>query len=403
MNISTLYFFIALFLLEIYPAIAVKKIGNKSIFPKLYAITSILIVVYLVYSGITLDRKHPKNIAFTLTLIVITYVPKFFISGVLLFEDIYRLFIYLYSKIFKTKAYLPGRRKAISILSFSLASIPFLGIIHGIVWGKFQYTLHKVKLSFPNLPKSFDGYKIVQISDIHLGSFKESQKERIQKGIDLINEQKADLFLFTGDSVNYKAEEILPWLDMFKPVTAKDGKFSIFGNHDYAIYTDFNPLQKEQNLEKIVRYHKQIDWNLLRNKNIKITKGTEFINIIGVENWGVGRFPKAGDLTLATQGINPGEFNILMSHDPTHFDKKVKEFPLDIPLTLSGHTHGMQFGVEIPGIFKWSPIKYIYPKWAGLYKDKGKYLYVNRGFGFLGMSARVGIFPEITVIELQRV
>lgn len=334
------------------------------------------------------------------------FVFKLLLIVFFLFEDIGRLvkLIFLVAvQLFqgeKVSTSPVNRRKFIRKAGLFVAAIPFTSMLYGITKGKYNFKVNHIKLSFPNLPKSFEGYKIVQISDIHSGSFDE--QEAILDGVDLINKQEADLILFTGDLVNNDSREIVPFINDFKKLRATDGVFSILGNHDYGDYKKWpSEKEKEKNMDLLYEYQKQMDFKLLNNESESIKRGGEEIGIYGVENWGNPPFPQRGDIDKALSGNENIDFKILMSHDPTHWNKKVLEHPTHFDLTLSGHTHGMQFGVEIPG-FKWSPIKYIYPQWAGLYEKSKQYLYVNRGFGFLGFPGRVGIWPEVTVIELSR-
>lgn len=397
--------FISSIFIEFYSYQAIKTLTDKKWIRKTWIIISLSALLLILIWSLNIDRNNRTQVQFLMAFFIIDYVPKLVLALVLFINDIIRLITFLFKKIFsssKEKAYFPARRKAISTLGIGLASIPFLSIIEGIVWGKYDFTVRKVHLTFPNLPDKFDGYKIVQVSDMHLGSFDINAYDKVAKGIQLINDQNPDLFLFTGDSVNNLAKEMDPWLSLLQTIKAKDGKYSILGNHDYGIYMLKSRKDQKANTENIHIRHQKIGWVLLNNEAVKIYKDDQYINIIGVENWGLGHFPKYADLSKATKDVKEGDFNILMSHDPTHFDVKVKEFPKKMHLTLAGHTHGMQFGVEIPGIIKWSPIKYRYPKWAGLYQDKGRFLYVNRGFGYIGFPGRVGIWPEITVIELKK-
>ena len=287
-----------------------------------------------------------------------------------------------------------------SMLALGVAAVPFTGIIYGVAKGRYQYTVRRIKLAFPDLPDAFNGFTITQLSDIHSGSF--DNKAAVAYGVDLANRQHSDLFVFTGDLVNNEAAEMDPWIDTFSNLKAPMGQFSILGNHDYGDYIQWPDARtKAENLESLKAVHKKIGFRLLLNERITLEKDGQRINLIGVENWGKGGFAKYGDLQKAAAGLQKDSFNILLSHDPSHWEAEVLPHPEKIHLTLSGHTHGMQFGVELPG-FRWSPIKYVYPQWAGVYERAGRYLYVNRGFGFLGFPGRVGILPEITVITLVK-
>ncbi|MDR3273295.1 MAG: metallophosphoesterase [Flavobacteriaceae bacterium] len=391
-------------IVEFYSYQAVKTLTYSRWIRFSWIAVSVLVWAVILYFVFHMDRSNKYLVQFIAGLFVTVFATKLVLGSVLLLEDVVRMGSFVFQKIFSSsEAHFPARRKFISITALGLAAIPFLSVLNGIIRGKYDFTLRKVKLSFPDLPDEFDGYKIVQLSDIHLGSFNEKNSKKIAAGIDLVNSQNADLFLFTGDSVNFYAEEMDFWLPLLEKIEAKDGKYSILGNHDYGMYAFGDNLTAQQeNVEKLYQKHQKIGWKMLRNQSVQINGNNSHINIVGVENWGLPPFPQRGDLEKASQNIPNGEFNILMSHDPSHFDAKVKEFEKKMHLTLSGHTHGMQFGVEIPNVIKWSPVKYKYPKWAGLYEEKGKYLYVNRGFGFIGFPGRVGILPEVTLIELRK-
>lgn len=325
------------------------------------------------------------------------------IIPLLLGEDIFRLAQGLYNKLAGNHPgfHVPSRRKFVSQIALGLAAVPFASILYGMYKGKYRFRVLSYTLHFKDLPDAFDGYRIAQISDIHSGSF--DNKEKVEYGVNLIKEQNADVIFFTGDMVNNKASEMLPWKDLFASLKAKDGVFSILGNHDYGDYVDWkSETEKRQNFKDLIELQKEMGFDLLMNESRYIEKNGQKIAIIGVENWGRGGFKKAGDLKKATQNIDPNDFKILLSHDPSHWEDQVIDDKLHYHLTLSGHTHGMQFGIEIPGWVKWSPAKWRYKYWAGIYKEMGQYINVNRGFGYLGYPGRVGIWPEITVIELKK-
>jgi predicted MPP superfamily phosphohydrolase len=294
----------------------------------------------------------------------------------------------------------PGRRRFIKTTGVALTSIPFVSFLYGITIGKYNFRVLNETLSFSDLPDAFDGFKILQFSDLHSGSF--DSFEDVERGFAMIKEQAADLILFTGDLVNDVESEVVPYKGLLKDLQAEYGKFSVLGNHDYS--EDFNLFpdeeSKRKNFEAIHQHHADVDFHLMNNVNHKIEKDGDHIRLIGVENWGNG-FIQEGDLDKAIVGCEPNEFSVLMSHDPTHWEQKVLPNDKHIHLTLAGHTHGMQMGVEI-GNFQWSPIQYFYKRWAGLYQELNQYLYVNRGFGFIGFAGRVGIPPEITVITLKK-
>lgn len=285
----------------------------------------------------------------------------------------------------------------------------WIGIIAGgtlfglLVYGfgnKYRYQVKRVKLNYDSLPASFAGLKIVHISDIHSGSF--TNKEAVIQGVNKIMEEEPDLILFTGDMVNNVADEMKDYMDVFNRLNAPLGVYSVLGNHDYGDYVQWKSAEeKEANLERLKQVHHSLGWRLLMNEHVVLEKGDDKIAVIGIENWSAkARFPKYGDLKTAYEGSEAHPFKILMSHDPSHWKAEVVEKYPDIDLMLAGHTHGMQFGLEIAG-FKWSPVQHVYKEWAGLYENAAQKLYINRGFGFLGYPGRVGILPEITVLELR--
>lgn len=280
------------------------------------------------------------------------------------------------------------------------AAIPIFGMWYGFLRGAYNYQIHREKLGLKNLPIAFEGFKIIQISDIHSGSF--FNKAAVMKGIQMILNEKPDLIVFTGDLVNQKSDEIKDYLEVFALLKAPFGVYSIMGNHDYALYgPERNFDERKAEVEKLHGYHKQMGWDLLLDESRTIEKDGQKIYLAGVQNWGKGRFPKFGRLEKAVAGLPQDQPIILLSHDPSHWTGEIlPKYPF-IDLTLSGHTHGMQFGIEV-GDFKWSPSKYVYPQWAGLYQEQNQTLYVNRGFGFIGFPGRVGINPEITIIEFTQ-
>ena len=283
-------------------------------------------------------------------------------------------------------------------MGFSL--LPFSSFLYGITKGKYNFKVYNQKLFFQDLPSAFDGFRIVQFSDLHSGGF--DSYEDVKHGFDLIQAQGADLILFTGDLVNDLADEILPYKALLKGLSAPFGKYSVLGNHDYPEDEELFPdeTSKSKNFAAVQQHQADAGFHLLNNANVKLEKKQAAIRLIGVENWG-NSFIKEGDLDKAIEGCASDEFSILMSHDPTHWEEVVLKHPKHIHLTLSGHTHGMQMGIEAMGI-KWSPIQYFYNRWAGLYQELNQYLYVNRGFGFMAFAGRVGIPPEITVFTLKK-
>ncbi len=279
------------------------------------------------------------------------------------------------------------------------AGATFFGTLLYGFSNKYNYQLKKISLTFPNLPKAFKGFKIIQISDIHSGSFQ--NKKAVEKGVDMILKQQPDIILFTGDLVNDRHEEMLDYIDVFSKLNAPYGVYSILGNHDYGDYLKWESTKaKQKNLEKLKQLQAQMGWRLLMNEHVVIEKDNDAFALLGIENWGAkAHFPKYGKMEEAYKGTEKYQFKILMSHDPSHWDAEVRKKYTDIDLMLAGHTHGMQFGIENP-YFKWSPVHWIYKQWAGLYEEGNQKLYVNRGFGFIGYPGRVGILPEITLIEL---
>ncbi len=401
--ISLIILFVIIVLLEVYAFQAIKTITKSKVIRYSWLFVSIAVYANFAYVALTYDRTQGQTPQFQMAMgiLLTVLIPKLVVLIFMFGEDIYRWILKLISAVTSGNTMpLAGRRKFISQISLGLAAIPFISFIYGIVQGKYNYKVIKYQLFFDDLPEAFDGFTITQISDIHSGSF--TNKEKIQYGVDLINEQKSDIMLFTGDIVNNKADEMDNWIAVFDKLEAKEGKYSILGNHDYGDYMDWdNPQDKIDNFQKVKDIHKNIGFDLLLDEHRYIEKDGQKIALLGVENWGKG-FNKAGDLQRAAAGIQKEDFKILMSHDPSHWEEKVKQDPFNYQLTLSGHTHGLQMGIEIPGWFKWSPSKYAYKQWAGLYKEAGRVINVNRGFGYHAFPGRVGIWPEITVIELKK-
>ena len=364
---------------------------------------NIAVYIFFLFAILTYSRSDGQTPQFQLAagLLLTFLIPKLVIVIMLFGEDIFRGIVKGISMISASETQpLAGRRKFISQLALGIAAIPFVSFIYGIIQGKYNYKVLKYQLSFKDLPDAFDGFTITQISDIHSGSF--TNVAKIQYGVDLINEQKSDVILFTGDIVNNKADEMDNWMEMFSKLEAKEGKYSILGNHDYGDYMDWkNPEEKINNFQSVKNVHKKIGFDLLLDEFRYLERNGQKIALLGVENWGKG-FSQKGDLEKASAGISKDDFKILLSHDPSHWEYKVKNDDFNYQLTLSGHTHGLQMGIEIPSWFKWSPSQYIYKQWAGLYEEFGRYINVNRGFGYHAFPGRVGIWPEITTIELKK-
>jgi len=340
--------------------------------------------------------------------IFILVLSKVIFSVFLLTDDIIRgvryTLSYFSSLINSTEAELVknpiSRSEFLVRTGLIIGSIPFFSLIYGMVKGAYDYQVRNIKIKSSRLGASFHKFRIVQISDLHLGSF--NTTEPLKKAIELIQDQKPDLIVFSGDLVNNTADETYRFKELLKTIKAPYGVYSVLGNHDYGDYVRWNNQEeKNRNLEELINMHRQSGWNILMDQNAIIEKGEDRINIIGVQNWSAqGRFKRYGDLAKANQSIDSNLFSLLISHDPSHWKEEVIENYQHIDLTLSGHTHGFQFGIDIPG-FKWSPVQYVYKEWAGLYNENKQQLYVNRGLGFLGYPGRVGILPEITVFELE--
>lgn len=401
-----IFFLLFAAIVEWYSLQAVRTSFENKWITRIYLFISVVSLFYLIYSFTKFDRSHGQThqTMITLGLFLLLYIPKLIVALFLLGEDILRTLVGTYQYFSQTEtssSFFPSRRKFISMTALAIAAIPFSSIIYGIIKGRFNYKVLKSTVFFDDLPDDFDGFKILQLSDIHSGSF--DNPEKIGYGIDLINQQEFDVAVFTGDLVNTLAPEMDDWIEVFNRIkTPEFGKYSVLGNHDYGEYVSWPTEQeKQKNFEAIKNIHPKIGFELLLNENKRIQRGNSFLAIVGVENWGE-KFKKAGDLSKASEGLKKEDFKILLSHDPSHWDFEVQNNPMNYHLTLSGHTHGMQFGIEIPGFFKWSPVQYVYKHWAGLYENAGRFLYVNRGFGYHAYPGRVGIWPEITLIELKK-
>nr|WP_315249963.1 metallophosphoesterase [uncultured Flavobacterium sp.] len=404
MSLRFIFFCILLLVAELYSFQVFKTLIKLKWLLIACTILSLLLLGCIVYLFAQYDQSvgQTKKTLFTIGLLLLVYVPKIVMSIVLLGEDVFRLAAGLINYFIDNNSkadFLPSRRKFVSQIGLGLASIPFLSLIYGIFEGRYNFKVIKQAIYFPDLPEAFNGFTITQISDVHSGSF--DNPEKISYAIDLVNEQNSDLILFTGDIVNTHAKEMHPWIETFNRIKKHEyGKYSVLGNHDYGEYVTW-PTQsaKDKNFEGIKKLYGQIGFTLLLNEHTFIEKDGHKIALVGVENWGKN-FKQAGDLKKASQNLTKDDFKILMSHDPSHWNEVVQHDEKHFQLTLSGHTHGMQFGIEIPGFFKWSLAQYVYKQWAGLYQNLGRYVYVNRGFGFHAYPGRVGIMPEITVIQL---
>ena len=384
---------------------AIKTITSNRWMLLLYFILVLMIIGNLVFHTLVIERSTTMEprLMYAIGFFVTLFAFQALVTLLLLGEDILRMPQGIYAFFTKMPGqtqFLPERRKIISQIAVGLAAIPFASLLYGMYRGKYNYKVLNYVLEYDDLPEAFDGFKIAQISDIHSGSF--DNPEKVQYGVDLINQQQADVVFFTGDLVNNRAEEVFPWIETFKKINSKFGVYSILGNHDYGDYTRWeSEAEKKKNMEALFDAQKQMGWDLLLNESRFIEKDGQRLALVGVENWGSG-FKQAGDLEKALENVAPQDFKILLSHDPSHWEAQVLPHPFDIHLTLSGHTHGMQFGIEIPGWIKWSPVKWRYKQWAGIYEQAKQRLNVNRGFGYLAYPGRVGIWPEVTVITLTK-
>lgn len=328
------------------------------------------------------------------------FVAKLLMITIFFTEDIIRILTYLVERSFSKKpTEISGRRDFVRNISLTVASIPLAATLWGITKGKYHFLVNRFELRFADLPAAFDGFKIVQFTDFHAGSF--DHPSEVARGLQMLQEEGGDIIVFTGDTVNNRAEEFKSFVSMWKRLEAPYGKFSILGNHDYGDYMPWkNDEEREENLNLLKSYHEKSGFDLLCNSHRIIEKDGASLAILGVENWGKPPFPQYGDFYSTSSNLPKDCFSVLLSHDPDHWEYEVRHLKEKIHLTLSGHTHGAQLGVDIPG-WKWSPVKYRYKRWLGLYKEDNRYLYVNRGFGFLGFPGRVGMRPEISVFTLR--
>jgi predicted MPP superfamily phosphohydrolase len=402
---------VVLFLLAVdyYALQALKQTdwGRTKIFQLLYGLFSF----FTMAGFIAVLMKWPEELPIDSNMIsyfggylFIFYFSKFIVIFPLLIDDMRRLILFFSRRLRNTTddTYWPSRSAFLSKLGLVLGGIPAFVLTYGIVRNPFRFQLRSESIPVKNLPTSLEGLKIVQISDLHSGTFNNSQP--FEDAIQLVNNQNPDIVGFTGDLVNNIASEATTFVSLFSKIKSKYGIYSILGNHDYGDYYDWlNEEQKRDNFDLLQKYHRSMGWDLLLDDARQLEIDGFKINIIGVENISaLSHFPVYGDLSKAWAKTPKGDYNILLSHDPTHWDSEVVVDYKDIDLTLSGHTHGFQFGIEIPGYIRWSPSQWVYRRWAGLYKEKNQYLYVNRGLGCLGYPGRVGILPEITSIKLTK-
>jgi uncharacterized protein len=405
-----LFFAAFALLVDWYAYQAIKTVfkNKKSVLRKIinffyWGFTTGILACFLLYF-ILGHENFPRS--FRVVLGAVFFVPflaKVFAILWLFGEDIARGITFALNKIIsKDEARIPSRRKVVSQLALISAFIPFATLTYGILRNAYRYQFHRNKVMIPDLPDAFDGFTIIQLSDIHAGSF--TKVNPIENAIDKINQLNPDLIVFTGDLVNDLAIEMEPYIDVFSRLKAKYGVYSVTGNHDYAdyIYGKEDSEIKRKNFEAFKKVHERMGWNLLMDRNETIEINGSKLALIGVQNWGKSNyFPQYGDLKKAFAGCEDCNVKVLLSHDPSHWDEEVLPLYPDIDLTLSGHTHGFQFGIESP-LIKWSPSQFVYPRWAGLYSEGHQHLYVNRGFGFIGYPGRIGILPEVAVLQLSK-
>jgi uncharacterized protein len=410
MHISLLTFLIVVSLLvwiEFYAYQASKTLLNTIKSSRAKWLKRIYLLQALAMIGLVFYARFSQagtvTFSFVLSIIFMSYTAKLLGLVFVFIDDIRRVLTLFFEGRKKRHARREAQGRKISRSEFLArtavvtATLPIVTMSFGIVSGAYDYRIRRKKLYLPNLPSGFNGIKMAQLSDIHSGSF--FDKKAVEGGIDLLMKEKPDVIFFTGDLVNNQTKEVNDYFDIFSKVKADLGVYSTLGNHDYGDYMQWSSVQaKQQNLRDMVKVHKELGWNLMMNENTSLKMGSDQISLIGVENWGAGRFAKYGDLDKAYRNAE-GDVKILLSHDPSHWDHQVRPNYKDIDLMFAGHTHGMQLGIEI-GDFRWSPSKWMYPQWADLYTEGNHHLYVNRGFGFLGFPGRIGILPEITIFEL---
>jgi hypothetical protein len=403
-----LILFILILALDAYLFFALKNVlfllevtsGPTILILSVFATLSILAMGYILHGYVKRPvhfRKQSKDRLFAS--IIGSYMAKVFTSLILLIDDL-RRGIYWLIQILGLREFTMDRTLLVSGGGLMIGLILYCLLIYGMIRNPHRYKVRRVNIPIKNVPKALEGLRIVQISDIHSGSFTKGLP--VKKGIQMINALEPDFIFFTGDLVNHVADEIDPYIDIFRQLKSRYGVYSILGNHDYGDYVTWSDIEdKRENLNQLYAKHEEMGWELLLNEFRKIKVGEAEIGIIGVENYSAHpRFAKYGDMQKATNGFEQSDINILLSHDPTHWDDEIISVYPFVDLTLSGHTHGFQFGFEFSRKLRWSPIQYVYRKWAGLYRAGKQYLYINRGFGYLGYPGRVGILPEITLLTI---
>jgi len=408
-----LLFFVAIFLaIDIYFYQGIKTIIaplEPGIRTTIYLVYVVFVIIRLVglfaYIGLRWGFRNRFIKYGLLPTWFMKYIVKLFSGFFLLVDDIFRFarwVIYKVGYLFNgtwANTMTMSRSIVLTKVGMLAASVPIAILGYGIISGAHDYRVRRVRIRLPHLPTSFHGLKIGQLSDIHSGSF--FNKKAVAGGVEMLLRERPDVIFFTGDLVNDTADEIKDYIPIFSKMRAPLGVYSTLGNHDYGDYVPWPSLAaKQQNLKDLCKAHELLGWRLLRNEHIMLTQGADKLAVIGIENWGL-RFAKYGNLAQAYQGVADIPVKLLLSHDPSHWDAEVRPKFGDIDMMFAGHTHGFQFGIEI-GSFKWSPVQYVYKQWAGLYQEGNQYLYVNRGFGYIGYPGRIGILPELTIVELEK-
>lgn len=388
---------------EVYTCHILYRFTKKKsvIYSYLLLVVTIVVSLILYYKGVDKSKGQTAESMHIMALLLLFLLPKIIFTIILFLEDVFRALRWSGNRYFFKKEIKNERSRLLTNSSLVLAAFLTVTIIYGVVVGKYNYKIKSETIMFRDLPPEFDGLRVLQISDLHVGSW--DNKEAVEKGIDLINRQEYDLLLFTGDFVNTLATEADPWIPLLQQIrTPKYGKYAVLGNHDYGEYVPWDTeTAKEANFSAIKSNIRRSGFTLLTNENVPLVNKKDTLYLLGVENWGTN-FKKAGDLARTTAGVPENGFKIVMTHDPSHWDAEIVGHRQHYQLTLSGHTHGMQFGFNIPNVMEWSPAEYIYPEWGGLYQKDGQYIYVNRGFGFHAYSGRIGIWPEITLLHLKK-
>lgn len=388
---------------EVYTCHLIYKFTKKRsvVFAYLLLLVTIIASLFLYFKGSDQSKGQTAESMHVMALLLLFLLPKILISIPLFVEDMFRFTRWTSNKFIYKKIITNSRSSLLTRIVLIAAGLLTLSIIYGVFVGKYNFKVREETIVFKDLPNGLDGLKVLQISDLHVGSW--DNKDAIEKGIEIINQQEYDILLFTGDFVNTLATEADPWIETLQKIkTPKYGKFAVLGNHDYGEYVKWDTeAAKEANFTAIKNNIEKSGFQLLLNENVVVKNNSDSIYLLGVENWGLN-FKKAGDLKKTSENVPANAFKIVMTHDPSHWDAEIVNHQQKYQLTLSGHTHGMQFGFDIPSVLEWSPAKYIYPEWGGLYNKGHQYIYVNRGFGFHAYSGRVGIWPEITVLELKK-